>query len=225
MSHIESDVQGSCEVSAATVAKGIRQSLITAATGIGHSAPLGSTVWESGVNFSVFSRNATSVELLLFDRDDDARPQRVIRIDPATNRNYHYWHVFVSGLQPGQIYGYRVHGPFDATKGLRFDPSKVLLDPYGRGVVVPKNYDRDAASKVGDNTATAMKSVVVDPLLYDWEGDNPLKRPSSQWNSSRYSSSIPWIALRAVLITGVMHRSHSSRRTRHTALDEMRWDL
>jgi isoamylase len=158
----------------------IAQAAIAPATSIGRSAPLGSTVSESGVNFSVFSRDATSVELLLFDRDDDARPRRVIRIDPATNRTYHYWHVFVSDLRPGQIYGYRVYGPFDPTKGLRFDPSKVLLDPYGRGVVVPKNYDRDAAFKVGDNTATAMKSIVVDPRLYDWEDDRPLKRPSSQ---------------------------------------------
>jgi len=164
----------------AEVAKGVRQGSIAFPIRTGHSAPLGATPWESGVNFSVFSRNATNVELLLFDRDDDTRPQRIIRIDPTTNRRYHYWHVFVSDLQPGQIYGYRVDGPFDPTRGLRFDPSKVLLDPYGRGVVVPKNYDRDAASRLGDNTATAMKSVVVDPFLYDWEGDNTLKRPSSQ---------------------------------------------
>jgi len=63
---------------------------------------------------------------------------------------------------------------------MRFDPAKVLLDPYGRGVVVPKNYNRDAASQEGDNTATAMKSVVVDTRTYNWEGDVPLKRPSAQ---------------------------------------------
>jgi glycogen operon protein len=135
---------------------------------------------ESGVNFSVFSRKASRVELLLFDREDDARPQRVISMDPATNRTYHYWHVFLPAVQRGQIYGYRVHGPVDPPNGLRFDPGKILLDPYGRGVVVPKNYDRDAASKAGENTATAMKSVVVDPHSYDWEGDKPLTRPSSQ---------------------------------------------
>ncbi len=101
--------------------------------------------------------------MLFFDREDDARPARVIHLDPAANRTYHYWHVFVPGVQPGQIYGYRVHGPFDPASGMRFDPAKVLLDPYGRGVVVPKNYSRDAASEEGDNAATAMKSVVVDP--------------------------------------------------------------
>jgi len=97
----------------------------------GRSSPLGATVADGGVNFSVFSRSGTSVELLLFDRDDDARPARLITIDPATNRTYHYWHVLVPGVRPGQIYGYRVQGPVDPANGMRFDPAKVLLDPYG----------------------------------------------------------------------------------------------
>ncbi|HSE35778.1 MAG TPA: glycogen debranching protein GlgX [Blastocatellia bacterium] len=151
-----------------------------AAQSIGRSSPLGATVADGGVNFSLFSRSATGVELLLFDRADDARPARVIRVDHTTNRTYHYWHVMVPHLQPGQIYGYRVQGPLDPSSGLRFDPAKVLLDPYARGVVVPKTYSRDAASKEGDNAATAMKSVVVDSRGYDWEGDAPLARPSSQ---------------------------------------------
>ena len=67
---------------------------------------------------------------------------RVIDIDSVTNRTYHYWHVFVPEAQAGQIYAYRVHGTFDPAKGMRFDPDKVLLDPYGRGVVVPRNYSR-----------------------------------------------------------------------------------
>jgi glycogen operon protein len=146
----------------------------------GRSSPLGATVCDGGVNFSVFSRSATGVELLFFDREDDARPARLIRIDPSDNRTYHYWHVFVPCVQAGQIYGYRVEGPYDPAKGMRFDPAKILLDPYGRGVVVPKRYSRDAARREGDNTATAMKSVVVDPHTYDWEGDMPLKRPSSR---------------------------------------------
>jgi isoamylase len=133
------------------------------------------------VNFSVFSKHATVVELLLFEHvDDDARAARVIRIDPAANRTYHYRHVFVPGVTAGQIYGYRVEGPWDPAHGMRFDPTKVLLDPYGRGVVVPDGYDRAAAGEIGDNSATAMKSVVVDPSTYDWEGDAPLRRPSAQ---------------------------------------------
>jgi isoamylase len=118
--------------------------------------------------------------LLFFDREDDPKPARVIQIDPQAGRTYHYWHVFVPGIQTGQIYGYRAHGPFDPARGMRFDPAKVLLDPYGRGVVVPNNYIRDAARKPGENTAAAMKSVVVDTRTYDWEGDKPLKTPSSR---------------------------------------------
>jgi isoamylase len=146
----------------------------------GHSWPLGATVVDGGINFSVFSRSATGVELLLFDREDDARPARMMRLDPGANRTYHYWHVCVPGIRPRQLYGYRVAGPYDPANGMRFDPAKVLLDPYGRGVVVPKNYSRDAARQAGDNAATAMKSVVVDVHTYDWEGDTPLQRPSSR---------------------------------------------
>ena len=146
----------------------------------GRSSPLGATVCQGGVNFSVYSRAARGVDLVLFDREDDARPARVIPIDAATNRSYHYWHVFVPGIQAGQVYGYRVKGPMDPGRGMRFDPDKVLLDPYGRGVLVPKNYTREAATRPGDNAASAMKSVVLDPGAYDWEGDTPLKRPSSQ---------------------------------------------
>ncbi len=150
------------------------------APAIGRSFPIGATLVTGGANFSVFSRSAGSIELLLFDRVEDARPSRVIPIDPLANRTYHYWHVFVPGVQAGQIYGFRAHGPFDPDRGLRFDPSKLLLDPYGRAVAVPTNYSREAARRKGDNTATAMKSVVTDPHAYDWEGDMPLKRPWSR---------------------------------------------
>jgi glycogen operon protein len=146
----------------------------------GRSHPLGATPLSGGVNFSIYSRDASNVDLLLFDREDDRRPTRIIPIDPAANRTYHYWHMFVPSVTPGQIYGFRAHGPFVPERGLRFDPTKLLLDPYGRAVVVPKNYNRIDASKEGDNTATAMKSVVVDPGAYDWEGDTPLNYPSSR---------------------------------------------
>jgi isoamylase len=146
----------------------------------GRAYPLGATLFSDGVNFSVYSREASAVELLLFEREDDAHPTRVIPIDPASNRTYHYWHVFVAGLRPGQIYGYRVHGPWDPANGMRFDPTKVLLDPYGRSVIVPKNYSRDAIRTGQENTAAAMKSVVVNLHRYDWEGDVPLKRPYSR---------------------------------------------
>lgn len=147
---------------------------------VGRSFPLGATLANGGANFSVFSRTATCIELLFFDRTDDAQPSRTIPISPLTNRTYHYWHVFVPEVQKGQIYAFRAHGPFEPSEGLRFDPSKVLLDPYGRAVVVPELYSREAARVEGDNAATAMKSVVTSPHEYDWEGDVPLMRPWSR---------------------------------------------
>ena len=146
----------------------------------GHSAPLGATPIAAGTNFSIFSRTASGVDLLLFDREDDQAPARVIHLDPAANHTYHYWHVFVPDVRPGQIYAYRVAGRFDPALGLRFDPAKVLLDPYGRSVIVPRNYSREAAGSAGDNAATAMKNAVVDSDSYDWEGDAPLNRLSSR---------------------------------------------
>jgi isoamylase len=87
----------------------------------GKAFPLGATVELGGVNFCLFSRDASGIELLLFDHEDDARPAHVISLDPVINRTYHYWHVFVPGLQAGQLYAYRAHGPFDPTTGMRFD--------------------------------------------------------------------------------------------------------
>ena len=146
----------------------------------GASAPLGATVGPNGVNFSVFSKQASHVELLLFDDQNATQPTRVIPLDVEKHRTYHYWHVFVPGLQQGQVYAYRAHGPFVPDCGYRFDGEKALLDPYGLAVAVPETYDRRAAARPGDTAATAMKSVVADPDRYDWEGDLPLKRPFAE---------------------------------------------
>ena len=146
----------------------------------GKSAPLGASVCDGGVNFSVFSKNATQIDLLLFPDEQAIEPVRVIALDPHRHRTYHYWHAFVPGLGPGQVYAYRAHGPMAPQLGLRFDSNKVLLDPYGVAVAVPAAYDRHAATRPGDNAATAMKSVVADPGSYDWEGDAPLRRPAAE---------------------------------------------
>jgi len=114
---------------------------------------------------------------LLFDRPDDAQPSQTIRLDPDQNRTYHYWHVFVEGLGAGQVYGYRAGGRNEPTAGLRFDSEKLLLDPYALAVVNTENYQRAKAVGPGDNAAWAMKSVVVDPTDYDWQGDRPIQRP------------------------------------------------
>jgi glycogen operon protein len=145
--------------------------------GRGKCFPIGATVHPQGVNFCLYSKHATLVELLLFDHEDDAKPSEVIPLDPRQHRTYHYWRVFVPDLKPGQLYGYRVTGPQAPERGLRFDPDKVLLDPYGLAVAVPKSYSREAAGRPGNNAASAMKSVVVDPCRCDWEHDVPLKIP------------------------------------------------
>jgi glycogen operon protein len=144
----------------------------------GQAYPLGAAVHRDGVNFSVFSKRCAALELLFFDGPEDARPARVIELDPArSHRTFSYWHAFVPGVEEGQIYGYRAYGPQDPERGLRYDSGKVLLDPYGRSVAVPRGYDREAASRPGDNAATAMKSVVADLSTYDWEGDTSPNRP------------------------------------------------
>jgi glycogen operon protein len=148
-----------------------------AAAGPGRSFPLGATIAGGGTNFSILAKSSTAAQLLLFDRVDDPLPARVIDLDPQVNRTYHYWHVFVPGVGAGQVYGYRIAGPFDPARGLRFDPEKLLLDPYGRCVAHPAGRTREAARQPGDNTATALRSVVADPVAYDWEGDAPPAHP------------------------------------------------
>ncbi len=146
----------------------------------GQPFPLGATVSEGGVNFSIFS-SSTALELLLFDQADSPRPSRVIQLDSKKNRTFYYWHVFVPGIGAGQIYGYRAYGKFEPEKGLRFDASKVLLDPYAKAIANWDNYDREIASYFGkDNCAQALRAVVIDSSHYDWEDDQPLETPISE---------------------------------------------
>jgi glycogen operon protein len=148
-------------------------------TTAGRSHPVGATVSADGVNFCVYSKHATAVELLLFDGPDSAQPAQTVRLDPGGNRTYHYWHVEVRGVGAGQVYGYRVLGPNRPEAGLRFDPAKLLLDPYARAVVNTEGYQRSRAAAPGDNTAWALRGVVVDPNDYAWEGDTPLRRAAA----------------------------------------------
>ncbi|MCA9705821.1 MAG: glycogen debranching protein GlgX [Myxococcales bacterium] len=139
-------------------------------TSAGRHHPLGATVGEGGVNFSLYSRTATAVELLIFDRFGDPEPRQTIYLDSRHHRTYGYWHVFVHGVGEGTIYGYRVHGPWAPHLGHRFNANKLLLDPYARGIVYHDvRAHRDACGRQ-DNVATAMKSLVVDPSTFDWQG-------------------------------------------------------
>jgi glycogen operon protein len=143
----------------------------------GRPHPLGATVDKGGVNFSVFSRNATSVELLLFHEHDDREPIQVIKLEASTHQTFFFWHVYVKGLKPGVHYAYRVDGPWDPHgKGYRFNRNKVLVDPYALGNT-KSLFKRDDAVGPNDNLATSMRSVVIDVHDFDWEGDKLLRRP------------------------------------------------
>lgn len=98
----------------------------------GRPYPLGATVDANGVNFSLFSYHASAVELLLYDHADQSRASTHFKLDPAFNRTGSYWHIYVPGLQEGELYGCRVHGLHEPQQGQRFDPAKLLMDPYAR---------------------------------------------------------------------------------------------
>ena len=141
--------------------------------GIPH--PLGASLDADGVNFALYSENATGVELCLFD--DDEHETRI----PIHDRTAFVWHIYVSELRAGTRYGYRVHGPYDPDRGHRFNPNVVLLDPYAKATAGPERWDRgcfgyvlggpdaDLRPVTGDQLG-APRAVVVDPM-FDWEGD------------------------------------------------------
>ena len=145
----------------------------------GSAHPLGATVDDEGVNFSIYSANATSVQLLLFRDPGDLEPFRVIDLNVVGNKSFFLWHVYVEGLKPGVGYAYRVDGPRDPRNGHRFDPEKVLVDPYSKGNYLGL-WDRGAACRPGDNLHQSIRGVVIDTRGYDWEGDQPLRRPMAE---------------------------------------------
>ena len=139
--------------------------------------PPGARPQEDGVNFSVFSRHATRVELLLFEQADSPEPFQIIPLRSEVNRTFFAWHVFVERLPIGTWYAWRMDGPGDTPhSGLRFDPEKHLLDPWARAVS-QELWERAAACLSGDNGHISMRAMVVDER-YDWQGDRPLALPS-----------------------------------------------
>ncbi len=155
---------------------------------LGYPYPLGATWLGNGVNFALFSESATSVDLCLFD-NLDAR-QENIRI-PVTERTDQVWHVFLPDARPGQLYGYRVSGPYDPERGLRFNSSKLLLDPYAKAIVGEVNWSdemfgyvvgdeqEDLSRDFRDDAWGMPKSVVIDNA-FDWRGDKRLGIPLAQ---------------------------------------------
>lgn len=138
--------------------------------------PLGASYDGAGVNFALFSQVAQKVELCLFDEED-----RETRVE-MTEQNSYVWHNYLPGIQPGQRYGYRVHGPYDPAKGLRCNPNKLLLDPYAKAI--EGNIDGDeslysywfkspedvTSMNTLDSAPHTMKSAVVNPY-FDWGND------------------------------------------------------
>ena len=154
----------------------------------GKPYPLGSHYDGKGVNFSLFSAHAEKVELCLFNKNGTEEISRIL-IDGNDNN---IWHVYVPGIKPGQIYGYRVYGPYRPEEGYRFNHHKLLFDPYGRklaGRLIgnkaifgynPDSPDKDLSFNDLDSAPYVPKSVVVDGI-FDWEGE---ERPSYGFNES-----------------------------------------
>lgn len=147
-------------------------------TSFGKSYPLGSVYDGKGVNFALFSAHAEKVELCLFNEDGTKELQR---FEININDN-NIWHIYLEGLQPGQVYGYRVYGPYKPEEGKRFNPNKLLLDPYAKKMIGKLiwhkalfGYDLDSADKdlsfsTLDSAPYVPKSVVVEDT-FDWETD------------------------------------------------------
>ncbi len=148
--------------------------LSTYLTSPGHRLPPGATADTGGVNFSVFSRDATAMRLCLYEHADSADPYQTIDLDPEIHRTFFFWHVYVEKLPAGAFYTWRCDGPAgDGDNGFRFDSRRELVDPWAREVSDAR-WDRRAAGN--GNSAAAIRAIVAEPR-YDWQGDSPHERP------------------------------------------------
>jgi isoamylase len=150
----------------------------------GKPYPLGATWDGAGANFSIFSENATKVELCLFDGANAKNETRI----PITQHTHQVWHIYLPEVRPGQLYGYRVHGPYRPADGLRFNPAKLLLDPYAKAIAgsiqwsnalfgyTVGNAKADLSLNGEDSAGGMPKCVVVDPA-FSWGNDMPPKTP------------------------------------------------
>jgi glycogen operon protein len=138
----------------------------------GNRFPTGASVSANGVNFSMFSRNATRVWLRLYRTATDETPLLEVQLDPRVHRTFFFWHVFVAGASAGLCYTWRVDGPADPARGMRFDARRELLDPWAR-LVAPHRWDRAAAMA---GKPSAIRAVVPPRDDYDWEDDEVLDR-------------------------------------------------
>jgi glycogen operon protein len=155
----------------------------------GRPFPLGASFDAEGTNFAVYARHAEAVDLCLFDPD---HPEREVRRVQLRERTGHVWHAYLPGVRPGTLYGYRADGPYEPENGLRFNPSKVLVDPYARAISGETDLsgpifayrqdapEQDLAYDDRDSAAAVPKSVVVGNH-FDWGDD---RRPDTPWHRS-----------------------------------------
>ena len=172
--------------------RSLRISSVRQATS-GQPTPFGSTVTATGTNFAIFSRNATRVWLLLFDEPADGAPSHQFELDPVRHRTGDVWHIHVAGVGHGQLYLYRVDGPFEPQKGFRFNPHKPLLDPYAKALsgefawdfsqaygYDPTAPERDLSFSTTTNLRGMPKCIVYGDDGFDWQGDRPLNYPLNE---------------------------------------------
>jgi isoamylase len=154
----------------------------------GHPDPLGATWDGMGVNFALFSENATKVELCLFDSvNEQSESQRIV----LPERNEEVWHVYLPDLRPGQLYGYRVHGPYQLRQGHRFNAHKIVLDPYAKSIGrdlrwddalygYPRRAGNDADFDERDSAPFAPLACVIEPA-FSWGDD---RKPRTPWHET-----------------------------------------
>ena len=160
----------------------------------GEPYPLGAT-WieeEDGTNFAIFSENATKIELLLYSPSKQDYPKEVIEVK---NRTGDIWHVFVPGVGPRQLYAYRVYGPYKPEEGLRFNPNKVLIDPYCKAINGTLIWDDSVFGyKIGDpnqdlsfderpDDKFVPKCVIIDPY-FEWDDEHFFMKKKIPWNKT-----------------------------------------
>jgi len=158
----------------------------------GNPLPIGGAHQQGrGVNFVLFSRHATAVRLEFYQNSDDSSPSRIIGFDPVRHRTGDVWHVWVPGIPAGQLYGYRVEGPYLPEEGHRFNPHKLLLDPYARAIADVENWNflaargydsssslTDLSLSTVDDAGTTPKCIFTDDH-FDWGMDSPPKHSAS----------------------------------------------
>lgn len=158
----------------------------------GTPLPLGVFDHEGGVNFAIFSRHASHVRLELFDHAEDAAPTRIIDLDPSNHRTGDVWHAWVERIRAGQLYAYRMDGPYDPEHGQRFNVNRLLLDPCATAISrlplwdfsAARGYDssapgQDLTASTLDNASSMPKCVFISDS-FEWNGDQPLRHPWSQ---------------------------------------------